>query len=172
MEFLTESTRSLAAEADNALTIGAVGREFNIENDIVKLECFLNAHTVCVFCAVVQNQNAVRTRALVFNIVDAEFRTAAEHSAAQHTAHLCGLYFRAVRKNRAVQRNGNLTAFIHISRIGNDNKFVFRADIDIANAQPFRIRVLLNMRYCADNNVADLHFGNDIRNLESAQEHF
>ena len=164
MEFLTESTRSLAAEADNALTIGAVGREFNIENDIVKPECFLNAHTVCVFCAVVQNQNAV--------IVDAEFRTAAEHSAAQHTAHLCGLYFRAVRKDRAVRRNGNLTAFVHISRIGNDNKLVFRADIDIANAQPFCIRVLLNMRYCADNNVADLHFGNDIRNLESAQEHF
>ena len=166
---LAESARRFPRKADDALAVGAVGRQLNIEDAVIETESFGDG--LPVFMSFVQNENAVAARAFVLHIGDADLRSAAEHAGGIHAAHLRRMDLHAVGKDRTIQRDGYLAAFTDIRCIGDDRQRLFFADIDFAYSETLRVRMLFDLFDRADINTGRLDLGDDLRNFEAAQQH-
>ena len=170
MEFLPERTCGLAANTDDTLAVRSVRSQFNIKNNIVKIKSFLYALTVLVLF--VEDKHAVIACSLVFCIGNTKLSSAAEHAVAHDAAHFGRLYLHTVGEHRAIQCNGDLTADSYIGCIGNYLERFFPAHIDITNAKPLGVWMLLDTGNSANINILDPgHFRNYLGDLEASKKH-
>ena len=170
MECLSERTCGLTANTDDALAVRPVRGQFNIKNNIVKIKSFLYALTV--FVLFVEDKHAVIACSLVFCIGNTKLSSAAEHAVAHDAAHFGRLYLHTVGEHRAIQCNGDLTADSYIGCIGNYLKRFFPAHINITNAKPLGVWMLLDTGNSANINILDPgHFRNYLGDLEASKKH-
>ena len=170
MECLSERTCGLTANTDDALAVRPVRGQFNIKNNIVKIKSFLYALTV--FVLFVEDKHAVIACSLVFCIGNTKLSSAAEHAVAHDAAHFGRLYLHTVGEHRAIQCNGDLTADSYIGCIGNYLERFFPAHINITNAKPLGVWMLLDTGNSANINILDPgHFRNYLGDLEASKKH-
>ena len=134
------------------VAVGTVCRDRNVQNDVGAAENFVDVDAD--FRVGFQNKNAVDVRAFVIGVGQTEFTAAAKHSERFHAAKFPVENTFSVGKNRAVKRDGNDIADLHVLRAGNDLQSC-GFDVDLANPEVVGIGVAFHCEHASRNDVFD-----------------
>ena len=155
LQRLFQNRGDLARDPDDALAVGTVRGNGDIEKPVVKPHDLLRvvSRRSILFA---QNQDPVNLRAVVKIVVDAEFFAGTEHAFGNDPAQLSRfdlLYPALVQHRRAVERAGNERAFEHVGRGGTDLFYAVSAAVHRAYGKPVRVRMFFAFRDLPDNHV-------------------
>ena len=142
--------RDFSRESVNGLTIGAVCRNGNVQNIIVKPEYVLY---VCAdFGCFGKNKYSVYFGTLDNGVVNHQLAARAEHAVAHHAAKFAFFNMFAGGQVRIVECDGNLIPYFYVRSSGDDSRN-FTPHIDRANTELIRRKVLLDVDNFSDFDV-------------------
>ena len=148
-----ERGRALARQTPDALAVGTVGENIEIDDGVVFPD--ERAHVDAQRQLFMEDHDAVHARAGIERIVYAQLAAAAEHALGQHAAQLAGFDFLAAGQLRAVEADGNDFAAVQILRAGYDLQRPLAAHVDLADPEVIGIRVALQREHAAGDDVVN-----------------
>ena len=145
-ERLFEDRGDFARDPEHALAVGAVGGDGDVEQPIVQPDD--GADILSDGRILIENENAVRFRAVVPIVVDAQLFARAEHTLARDAAELARLDLlnaALVQDGRAVERARHDRARIDVGRRRADLFDAVAAAVHRADGEPVRVGVFLRL---------------------------
>ena len=156
-EGLFEDGGDFARDAEDALAVGAVGGDGDIEEIVVDADD--RADVRADGLAFIEDEDAVDLGALVIVVGDAQLLTRAHHALGSNAAQFAVLYFlhaALMQDGGAVERAGHLCPREDVGRRRADLLDAVLAAVHLADGEPVRIGVLFGGEDLAHDDVRDV----------------
>ena len=157
LEGLFEHGSDFARDAEDALAVGAVGGDGDIEEIVIDADD--GADVRADGLAFLEDEDAVDLGALVIIVGDAQLLARAHHALGEHAAQLAVLdllHAALMQDGGAVQRAGHFGACKDVGRRRADLLDAVLAAVHLADGEPVRIGVLLGGEDLAHDDVRDV----------------
>ena len=157
LERLVQQRGDLAVDAQNALAVGAVRGDRDVEDIVIETDDLADVAAGDGVRIAVHDEQAVDLRARIPVVVQAELSARAHHTVGQHALHLARLDGDAAGQGGVVQRDRNERADEDVGCTGGDGQIltVFAA-VDAAKVQMVGALLLLHVGDLTDDDPADL----------------
>ena len=151
-----EGRGRLAGKSDDRQAVGAVGRDFKLDDRVGEQQCLANVFADFVGEGLAENADTVLDR--LGHIVRGQPQLAdgAEHTVRLHAAELAGLDVYAAGQGRICLGDRNHRALENILRAGHNLHRLARTDVDRADLQVVGVFVLFNGQNPSDDDIFDV----------------